>query len=73
MASLFVSLSIWRCPSKFMNVTMWEHCTFYIRFMDVAKFTHFQMFILTVTVSGGSDLLLLITEIVQHINSVNKR
>jgi hypothetical protein len=25
---LIVRLPIRRCPSKFMNVTMWEHCTF---------------------------------------------
>jgi hypothetical protein len=28
MVSLVVRLPIRRCPSKFMNVTMWEHCTF---------------------------------------------
>jgi hypothetical protein len=28
MVNLIVSLSISRCPNKFMSVTMWEHCTF---------------------------------------------
>jgi hypothetical protein len=26
--NLIVSLSIRRCPSKFMNVMMWAHCNF---------------------------------------------
>jgi hypothetical protein len=36
--NLIASLSIRRCPSKFINVTMWEHFTFG-RFLDVPKFT----------------------------------
>jgi hypothetical protein len=28
-----------RCPSKFMNVTMWEILLLTIRILDVAKFT----------------------------------
>jgi hypothetical protein len=28
MANLVVGVPIWRCPSMFMNVAMWEHCTF---------------------------------------------
>jgi hypothetical protein len=31
MVNLIVGLSI-RCPSKFMNVTMWKHCTFHWEF-----------------------------------------
>jgi hypothetical protein len=27
MVNLVAGLPIGRCPSKFMNVTMWEHCT----------------------------------------------
>jgi hypothetical protein len=37
MVNLVVRLSIRRCPSKFMNVTMWEHRTFDNKvFLDVA-------------------------------------
>jgi hypothetical protein len=28
-----------RCPSKFMNVSMWERCTFVSQILDVTKFT----------------------------------
>jgi hypothetical protein len=28
MVNLIVGVPIWSCPSIFMNVAMWEHCTF---------------------------------------------
>jgi hypothetical protein len=39
MANVILSLSVTRCPSKFMNVTMWEQYTFDSQIFDVAKFT----------------------------------
>jgi hypothetical protein len=40
MVNLIVGVPIWRCPSIFMNVAMWEHCTFeYEIFLAVAEFT----------------------------------
>jgi hypothetical protein len=37
--NLIVSLAILQCPGKFMNVTIWKHCTLTFVFLDVAKFT----------------------------------
>jgi hypothetical protein len=39
MINLVVHLSIRRCSSEVMDVTLWEHCTLTIRFLDMAKFT----------------------------------
>jgi hypothetical protein len=39
MVNLIVGVPIWRCPSIFMNVAMWEHCTFDNETLDMAKFT----------------------------------
>jgi hypothetical protein len=39
MVNPIVGVPIWRCPSKFMNVAMWEHLPLAMRFLDVAKFT----------------------------------
>jgi hypothetical protein len=39
MVDMIVYLPIRRCHSKFINVTMWEHCTFDSKFFDVTKFT----------------------------------
>jgi hypothetical protein len=39
MVNLIVGVPIWRCPSIFMNVAMWEHCTFDNEFLGVTKFT----------------------------------
>jgi hypothetical protein len=42
MANLIAGFLIWKHPSIFVNVVMWEHCTFdykIMKFLDVAKFT----------------------------------
>jgi hypothetical protein len=39
MVNLIVGVPIWRCPSIFVNVAMWEHCTVDNEILDVAKFT----------------------------------
>jgi hypothetical protein len=39
MVNLIVGVPIWRCPVIFMDVAMWEHCTFDLRCLGVAKFT----------------------------------
>jgi hypothetical protein len=39
MVNLAVRLSIRRCPSKFMNVTSWEHRTFNNKIIGCGKFT----------------------------------
>jgi hypothetical protein len=39
MVNLDVHLHIRRHPCKFMNVMMWERCTFDSKIFDVAKFT----------------------------------
>jgi hypothetical protein len=35
---LILSLSV-RCPSKIMNITMWQHCTFDRQIFWLAKFS----------------------------------
>jgi hypothetical protein len=41
MVNLIVGFLIWRCPSIFVDVAMWEHRMFdSLRFLDVAKFTN---------------------------------
>jgi hypothetical protein len=39
MVNLIVGFPIWRCPSVFMNVMMWEHVLLTVRVLDVAKVT----------------------------------
>jgi hypothetical protein len=40
MVNLIVGFPIWRCPSIFMDVAMWENRTFDFGFLDVAKLTN---------------------------------
>jgi hypothetical protein len=40
MVNLIVGFPIWRRPSIFMDVAMWEHSAFDLTFLDVAKFTN---------------------------------
>jgi hypothetical protein len=43
--NLIVYFPIWRCPSIFMNVAMWEHCTLTVWFWVVAKLTSLSLLI----------------------------
>jgi hypothetical protein len=47
MVNLIVNLSISRCPSKFMNVTMWEHCTFGNKIFGYGK-VYYSISIITI-------------------------
>jgi hypothetical protein len=44
MGNIIVSFSIRKCPSKFMDVTMWEHCTF-DRFLEFITLTPLSLLI----------------------------
>jgi hypothetical protein len=39
MVNLIVAVPIWNCPSIFIDIAMWEHCTFANEIFDVSKFT----------------------------------
>jgi hypothetical protein len=47
MANLIVGVPIWRCPSMFKNVAMWEHRTFDNEIFRCGKFYYTNSIIIT--------------------------